>query len=491
MDNYFNSIEKQSFNNIPYIHVGKPILLLSEYDKLLDFTSGRYKIDDNNRWIYFNIIDFESVSLNKTNIIYEIDPYLTYLFDSDNNKFTFGYTQCLKRSPIENKPIFEQNIPMKNYEIIEKFSVFEYDTTCIFFVLSQMKIGGSGDYTQGPFYCCIYDQFLIKDNKYIELFKAYFTASDILGAWYVPFSSVPITPFNKDFMTIDPNQIRRIFYYKPIATVESIEGIATIEKTIDFPYKNENLNKIVVNDEYGNILFTPPLDTELKKVMCVYRLNATNCQIDFIFNYDSYNYDNQNLKGLAFTYACKTSEILIDSEAEYNARNKQYEKEIRLLQNQQNVINNLSSVGSNAIGGGIAGGLYGALAGGALGLLTTGISYISNDYFNNRELGLIQNKYNHQQDYVNIAMSGSDAILSNDSIIVTLLHPDIESYSRQLDIFNTDGYTVSEIWEDGELLYQNCNVLTCIPTIIGKIPLKWKIEISNKFANGVIFEDVI
>jgi hypothetical protein len=59
-----------------------------------------------------------------------------------------------------------------------------------------------------------------------------------------------------------------------------------------------------------------------------------------------------------------------------------------------------------------------------------------------------------------------------------------------LDLINCDGFTVSEVWENGEPLYNKCRVLTCIPTILGKIPLRWKQEIVNKFANGVIFMDV-
>ena len=81
MDSYFSDLVSSAgitYTDIPYIHVEKPITILSEYDKLLSYTCGRFKINNNNRWIYFNIVDFESVTLNKTNIIYEIEPYLTF-----------------------------------------------------------------------------------------------------------------------------------------------------------------------------------------------------------------------------------------------------------------------------------------------------------------------------------------------------------------------------------------------------------------------------
>ena len=512
MESYFTDLVSSAgitYTDIPYIHVEKPITILSEYDKLLSYTCGRFKINNNNRWIYFNIVDFESVTLNKTNIIYEIEAYLTFLFDENGDKFTFAQTQCLRRSeidknkltnpvpyPLLDKPFYDEEFSRNYYFQYKDKPLFPNQEMVLFLSLTQMKLGSNPEtpgnsYTNGPFYCCIYDPLIFDSSDYFIVFKNWFLASDVSGAWFVPVNSLGGSiAFGDNY--IKSNYNGNNYYMGYYTKLNNPDGVRTETLTLtnesDTDY-TDSFQKLVVTDEYGNLLYTAPPGVLLTSVKMVYRMSVSNCQIDFIFN--NADYDKANVESLAFTYVCKSADIIIDSEVEYNARNKQYEKEIRQLQNQQSLVDSLSNVGMSAIGGGIAGGGAGALAGGGLGVLTAGTQYISNQYFNGQYLALEERKYNQQQDIVNNAMSGTGAILVKSALRVKILRIDEPSQQRANDILNTIGHKVNEIWENGEPLFLATNVLTCIPSIKGKIPLKWKEMIINKFANGVIFMDVV
>lgn len=512
MESYFADLVSSAgitYNDIPYIHVEKPITILSEYDKLLSYTCGRFKINNNNRWIYFNIVDFESVTLNKTNIIYEIEPYLTFLFDENGDKFTFAQTQCLRRSeidknkltnpvpyPLLDKPFYDEEFSRNYYFQYKDKPLFPNQKMVLFLSITQMKLGSNpetagNEYTNGPFYCCIYDSLIFENSDYFRVFKNWFLPSDVSGVWFVPVNTASGSiGFGDRF--IKSNYEGKDYLMGYYTKLNNPDGVRTQTLTLtnesDTDY-TDSLQKLVITDEYGNVLYTAPNGVLLTSVKMVYRMSVSNCQIDFIFN--NTDYGKANVESLAFTYACKSADIIIDSEAEYNARNKQYEKEIRQLQNKQSLVDSLSNVGMSAIGGGIAGGPMGALAGAGLGLVTSGTQYISNQYFNDKYIALEERKYNQQQDIVNNAMSGTGAILVKSALRMKILRIDEPSQQRANDILNTIGHKVNEIWENGEPLFLATNVLTCIPSIKGKIPLKWKEVIINKFANGVIFMDVV
>lgn len=512
MDNYFYSLASSdgiTYNDVPYIHVEKPILVLSEYEQLLTYTCGRFKINSNSRWIYFNIVDFESIALNKTNIIYEIDPYLTFLFDENGDKFRFGYTQCLRRSqiykfkltnpesiPLLDKPFYDEEFSRNFYYQYKDAPLFPNQQVVLFLSLTQMKIGSSPDipgnsYVNGPFYCCIYDSSIFDSSDYFRVFKNWFIASDVSGAWFVPVNSLggSISFGDKYIKSTFDGHDYFMGYYTKLNNPDGVrtENLTlTNESVLDY---TDSIQKRVITDEYGNVLFTAPFGVLLTTVKIVYRMSVSNCQIDFIFN--NTDYDKANLESLAFTYMCKSADIVIDSEIEYNARNKQYEKEIRQLQNNQSLVDSLSNVGMGAIGGGLVGGGVGVLVGGGLGVATAGIQYGSNQYFNSQYINLEEKKYNQQQDIVNTAMTGTGAILVKSALRMKILRIDEPSQLRARDILNTVGHKVNEIWEYGEPLFLATTTLTCIPTILGNIPLRWKQEIVNKFANGVILTDVV
>lgn len=167
---------------------------------------------------------------------------------------------------------------------------------------------------------------------------------------------------------------------------------------------------------------------------------------------------------------------------------------MRTLNNDRQLVNSLTSIGSQAVGGAIAGasaGPVGAIGGAALGAISgivgAAANYITAPAFNAREQAITDDYYRRQTD--GLAQSGNPLLSIIEGVTsVWLVKTDIDSQTAAIyqDAIEAGGYYYDVEVESMDAWIVD-GPLAADVEILGGIPSMWKEQIRARFSNGVIF----
>lgn len=454
--------------------IGDPIIVQLPYEDAIAYSYGR--ISFGSKWVYFSITDVTVVQEGKVEISYKIDAWATGRYQYN---VTLGRTQVTRRNLTGSHP----KQPIEPIDMtVTAASLLLRGQRSIVFVLSQLKINPSEPYFDGPFYCVVqiptsplsYD---ITSAWYSPFTTAgYFTLSDVLGAWYVP---VDYGQFSTQWTEIVLGEIHMRY----------TDGhLAEPQGKISFtPVYTDDLHTGVFTDEKGIILYIVPYGRNASSAYWYLRITALVCQMEIKFN----DAVNANVDNHGFTYVCKPIDVIIDAWSDYCSRSRQYEKDLRTLQNQKAVVSSLAGVGESGMQGAVAGGLTkaggpaGAVAGLGISVGSALLSYGINNYYDPKFQGLEDAKYRQAQDTLSIAGDSlTDLILTQCPMIAAELQADQYTITRYNNTIVNGGYFCNEFYTTGENLMIP-QPLQCNTEIIGELPDNWKAQIYQRFATGV------
>jgi len=466
--NTYMSSHTDRSTEVNFNKIGDPIIVQIPYEEAIAYSYGR--ISFGSKWIYFSVTDVNVIQEGKVEISYKIDAWATGRYQYN---VTLGRTQVTRRNLTGEHP--KQPIEPIDMRLVSAQLIKE-DNQTVVFVLSQLKFTAGGTYNTGPFYCAIASTGDISNFLFKVLIDAgYFTTSDIVGAWLTPFD------------------------YSEFLNWQSItEGTTEFKWTIghwDFPHHHFVINTLtttdleqgVFTDEKGNILYTLPYNRTVSEFDAYLRVSASTCQVAIRFVDTPYTTADNN----GFTVSCIPLDIIIDSWADYCARNRQYEKDLRSLQNQKAVVSSLAGVGESGMQGAVAGGLtkaggsVGAVAGLGISAGSALLSYGLNNYYDPRFQNLEDAKYKQAQDTLSLAGDTlTDALRPVAFLYAVELQADHYTVERYNDIILNGGYYCNEYYSSGEFL-MTPQPLQCNAEIIGELPDNWKAQIYQRFATGV------
>ena len=194
------------------------------------------------------------------------------------------------------------------------------------------------------------------------------------------------------------------------------------------------------------------------------------------------------------TIPCEPCDVWNDAFSAYQSQQRAYDMEMRALNTDKQLVNSLTSIGSQAVGGAIAGasaGPVGAIGGAALGAISgivgAAANYITAPAFNAREQAITDDYYRRQTD--GLAQSGNPLLSIIEGVTsVWLVKTDIDSQTASIyqDAIDAGGYYYDVETDDMEPWIVD-GPLAADVEVLGGIPSMWKEQIRARFANGVIF----
>lgn len=466
--NAYMSSHTDRSTEVNFNKIGDPIVVQLSYEEAIAYSYGR--ISFGSKWIYFSVTDVNVIQEGKVEISYKIDAWATGRYQYS---VSLGRTQVTRRNMTGSHP--KQPIEPIDMRLVSAQSITQNKKTVVF-VLSQLKFTADGTYNTGPFYCAIENigdptEFLFK--TFVD--SGYFATSDIIGAWLTPFD-----------------------YTEFIEWQNITEGTSEMKWTLGswgMPHHHFTFNTLsttdltqgVITDERGNILYTLPYNRSVSEFDAYLRVSASTCQVAIRFNDTPYT--TADNKG--FAVACLPLDVVIDSWADYCARNRQYEKDLRTLQNQKAVVSSLTGVGESGMQGAVAGGLTkaggpaGTIAGLGISVGSALLSYGLNNYYDPKFQSLEDAKYRQAQDTLSLAGDTlTDATRNNAFLYAIELQADQYTRERYNDIILNGGYYCNEYYSSGEFL-MTPQPLQCNAEIIGELPDNWRAQIYQRFATGV------
>lgn len=469
MESHAGRTTEVNFNRI-----GDPIIVQIPYEEAIAYSYGR--ISFGAKWIYFSITDVQVIQEGKVEISYKIDAWATGRYQYS---VTLGRTQVTRRNISGTHP--KQPIEPIDMNVTNVGNLLSQKRSIVFAV-SQFKVNPANEYFDGPFYCVVqiplsplyYD---VTTDWYSHFVNAgYFALSDILGAWYVP---VDYDSFSTQWDEIVVDNLHLRYTTGHMTNPQGTEQFTAIY--------TDDLHTGVITDEKGVILYTVPYGRTISSFTWYLRITAMSCQMECRFK--NLNYANADNHG--FTYSCKPIDVIIDAWSDYCARNRQYEKDLRSLQNQKAVVSSLAGVGESGMQGAVAGGLtkaggsVGAVAGLGISAGSALLSYGINNYYDPKFQNIEDAKYRQAQDTLSIAGDTlTDIITSQCPMFFVELQADSYTIERYNNMIQNEGYYCNEVYPSGESM-MTPQPLQCNAEIIGELPDNWKAQIYQRFATGV------
>lgn len=470
---YFDRIALRPENyrntDVTFNKIGEPIILRMPYDIALGYSYGRIKF--NEKWIYFSVTDVTVNTEGRSVLAYTLDSWNT---SRHQYGVTLGKTHVSRRratsSTRPKQPFSPVDYTQSNIEGL-------FNGYCIAIAVSQIKIN-DGEYSSGVHFI-LYKPDNGLTNTWFYAFSARFEVSDILGAWVVPFdiSSNPPPSWTEYRTSYD-----EVFYLARFQVNSTDRDIMPYRIISGLNLLTDELHLSGFADADGVIAYTIPHNRTIQHIRMNLRMSAQTCHLLCLL--DGFPI-KEKVNNYAFEIPCKPLDIVIDAWAEYCARTRDYEMQSRKLQNEQQLVNSVTNIGTGALTGAIVGGGVGAVAGAGASVVGSLVSYGMAQYYDPKIQNITDTMYKHAQDTLSISgLSCTDFLSYGYGLYKFTLTADDYSIGRMADDINTNGSYVDETTENGENLIIE-QPLQCNTQILGNIPSNWKQQIVQRFSNGV------
>jgi hypothetical protein len=464
--NYFNNHSKIIDIDGSYIPEKSALRFMSSVNCE---NSTHVRVIWNNRELYFVVVSIKYTSDGVTEVIIQLDNWLTY---KKQNNLTLGNGHVSRRANSGSKPKQPFN-PISMTATVEKIGagMNAFFSANISTMNPKMILYGryNGSYP----------------NTYITELESGNWANmtnvldgDVAGVWLVPWDFGNLTLWNiggavhpySDWVNTSRNS--------------DVTGFNMPSKTVSFnSIYTDELHTGGIMDGKGNIVFTVPFGKTANQLKGTLRLSLQSCQIECVLN----NIENNkaHAEGMSFNIAGDPLDFVIDSFAEYSARQRQYDMQSRDLQSRMAMYNGIGqSVGSGALTGAIGGGV-GALAGVGAGVLSAGISRALDNSYAPKIQALQDTLYKHQVDTLSLAGTSIGRYAEQiNGLFAFQLTADSYTINRMSTDLSINGVYVDETISSGESLLTG-GVLQGDFEILGTCPYNAKLDIAESIRNGI------
>ena len=451
---YFDTLTSKTYS-VPTVKFGQSLRINDTINNLLGYGYGYIDYGDGFRF-YFTVADLEMVTETITNISYTIDVYDTAKTQTN---------MSIKRATITRypKPIGKMVIPYNpDYTIRTKqasnklwnvVALYRDSTTNVTMTLVVNDATATD----------------IIDGSWLD---PAFTASNVISAGVV-----------MDYWT-DTELENYGFTQTGTTWVKTGTPIIRCHSLFSGTIGNDGTMWYEIADLRGNVVFTVPYGTTLTYGGGYVDISASTIQLRYALT-------DTNGTVYFVTIPSEIPTVVSDAYQEYYIRQRSIDIETRNLQINQQLMSGIASSATGAVGGAVGGSMsgvgagVGAVAGVATGIVSAVGNYAISAYYSPKQQAIIDKSYQYANDTISM-VGGASALIYLSDVEQGLIKVewDTEVKTQYIQDVAINGY------------YVNCATSTFDGAIIngpiqatvevqGDIPIVWKEQITNRFANGV------
>lgn len=456
---YFDTLTYRLYSNVPTVRLGDPLRIKDNFNNLLNYGYGYIDYGNGFRY-YFIVADLTMVTETLTDISYTIDVYTTAKFQTNMK---------IKRATISRYPTsigkmvnpfsedYTKRTKLSSYKQWNIVALFRDSTTDTTYTL----INNSPDLTS------------VVDGSWLD---DKYSATDIIAAGIV-MDSWTNSELNSIGFAKQATSDKCWFY----------NGVPIINchKLFTDTITNDGTTWHEITDLKGNTIFTVPYKTELSCGAGVVDISASSINLRFNL------IDSNTSTTYILTIPGETPTVIADAWNEYYLRQRSIDSETRNLQMNQQLMTGLASTATSMASGAVMGGIGGMGAGagagvsGAGGLLSTLGNYAISAYYSPKQQAIIDKSYKYANDTICMVGGVSAYIYTVNAVVgvVKVEWDDQVKTAYENDITN-NGYYVNYATDDFDSMIVNGPIQATVE-VQGDIPVVWKEQITNRFANGV------
>ena len=451
---YFDTLTSKTYS-VPTVKFGQPLRINDTINNLLGYGYGYIDYGDGFRF-YFTVADLEMVTETITNISYTIDVYDTAKCQTN---------MSIKRATITRypKPIGKMVIPYSpDYTIRTKQS-----SNKLWNVVALYR-----DSTTNVTKTLVVNDATATDIIDGTWLNPAFTASNVISAGVV-----------MDYWS-DTELENYGFTQTGTTWVKTGTPIINCHSLFSGTISNDGTMWYEIADLRGNVVFTVPYGTTLSYAGGYVDISASTIQLRYAL------IDNNGTIYFV-TIPGEIPTVVSDAYQEYYIRQRSIDIETRNLQMNQQLMSGIASSATGAVGGAVGGSMsgvgagVGAVAGVATGIVSAVGNYAISAYYSPKQQAIIDKSYQYANDTISM-VGGASVLLYLSDVEQGLIKVewDTEVKTQYIQDVAINGY------------YVNCATSTFDGAIIngpiqatvevqGDIPIVWKEQITNRFANGV------
>ena len=183
--------------------------------------------------------------------------------------------------------------------------------------------------------------------------------------------------------------------------------------------------------------------------------------------------------------------VISDAFQEYYSRQRTVDIETRNLQMNQQLVSGIASSATGAVGGAVGGSMagmgagVGAIAGVATGIVSAVGNYAVSAYYSPKQQAIIDKSYKYANDTISM-IGGASATLFFAEVDQGVIKVEWDSKVKQTYVndINNNGYYVNYSTSNFDGMLTDGPIQATVE-VQGDIPIVWKEQITNRFANGV------
>ena len=266
------------------------------------------------------------------------------------------------------------------------------------------------------------------------------TSTSIDGAWISP-----INPLNEGTYNINGDTFNCHYQDYSLKKGSAYEGVVygaiecigyNANELSVLPYKSitiststlktTDLVTYAISDNYGNLVGSAPYDLTFDRLTCTLDVGYVSATLKVTFNVSAGTLGKKTSEGMTVTIPLPTVPISSSAYSDYvYSGQRDYEMDLRSLQNEQQAVHGMSGAITGAITGAVlgsvvpgagtaAGAVVGALAGGVGNLASAGVNYAVDEFiYKDKFQDLEDDRYSNQTGNLMIAGDGFGWLLFN------------------------------------------------------------------------------
>ena len=484
MGNFSDLAEQtQYFNGLTGLHIQGTlsddigeIIVQYSWTTILGYTYGRYQ--SNGTYIYFSIRDIEVVNPTKTRILYDIDCWETARFQK-NVTLGRGIVSRSGRSlstmnpkPIE--PVYTRTVEVQRLNTVSDLTALAIrhdntnNTTELLATNASIASGIS------IFPSALINGWWLTTND--------IDTSEVIGSWLSPF---PVSFESSSWHDVATGNFAIKGIYLNYLDDTDLTHTVSLNHA---PFGNA-VSTYGITDMSGNIVWNCDLSDDFGSSLSM-KLNVSSSGCSWRGWLMA---GGSKVSEGSITIPCDTSDVWNDAFVQYQALQRAYDISMRQLNNDRQLQQSLTSIGTSALTGAIGGGLIGvagigAVAGAAVQAVSAGLNYQANVKFGAREQQITDRLYLNAQDTLSMSGTAQLSTIRGDTG-VSLVRADVDPGTKAAydSAVATAGYYYNSLEVEDMEDWIVDGPLCADVEVLGGIPSMWKEQIRARFSNGVIF----
>lgn len=282
--------------------------------------------------------------------------------------------------------------------------------------------------------------------------------------------------------------------------LENVLGVQTNTKTLDDSVQTDDKRKIVFTDPTGAEMFTAPWGISFKTIVTWFDIGTSSAALCvYLGETDTPIEERKGAEGRFFSFPLPSIPVTENAWSSYTySGQRDYDMQQKAIQRDRSAVNGIAGIGTQAIGGALAGTAAapgagtaaGAIAGLASGIIGTAVNYFTAGEFDNREQRNVDTLTSRQTAGMIVNAGGLGSVIQKCGSMVgwnmlTMVRDPVSLAEIQVEQeelgYDTDTYVVdctNLISTGGPLRIEGLRIK-------GDIPKEGKEYIAGLFARGV------